>query len=95
MPDVGLLLPGKPADIVILDPDQLKNSSDLTGNPFFVERGGGQMLVQRTDGIIRHVLIGGKIAFWYDSASKQGRVSAELGQKKFGRLLRRVQTQAP
>ena len=80
--DVGTLLPGKQADIVILDPEKLRSG---LGDPieYRDQRLGGFMrMVRRSDGVVREVIIGGKIAF------EQGAFAPTLGKERFGRLLR-------
>jgi N-acyl-D-aspartate/D-glutamate deacylase len=80
--DAGSLLKGDRADVVIVDPEKLKTN---LGSPIedYDERLGGVMrLVKRTDGIVRHVFINGEEVF------NENGFHAELGKRKFGRLLR-------
>lgn len=86
LPDVGLLLTGRTADITIIDPNLLNSDILLNNEPMFVERGGANILVRRTDGIVKKVFINGKLAF--DSNTEE-KFSPSFGKEKFGRLLKR------
>ncbi|MBX3415651.1 MAG: amidohydrolase family protein [Pirellulales bacterium] len=80
--DTGTLVPGKHADVAVIDPIQLKTglSEPLEINdPRFH---GAMRMVKRSDGVVRQVLVGGKIAF------ENGNFADDFGQTKYGRLLR-------
>lgn len=80
--DTGTLLPGKHADVAVIDPEKLKTglSEPLEVNdPRFH---GAMRMVKRSDGVVRHVLVGGKVAF------EDGAFADDFGQTKYGRLLR-------
>lgn len=81
--DAGVIAPGRRADITILRPERLH---DRLGDPVEysdTRLGGSMRLVKRSDGVIRNVIIGGKVA--YD----QGKFAPDFGKKKYGQLLRR------
>lgn len=84
--DAGTLVPGKRADIVVLDPQKLK-STHLGGyaEASFEAMGGMNRVVNRHDGIVRATIINGNVAFEGDVAA------ADLGQaRRYGRFLRRT-----
>ena len=83
--EIGKLLPGRQADIVVLDPQALRRA-DLGqyAEAAFDELGGLRRVVNRNDGIIKATLINGQVA-WADDAP-----SPDLGKARhFGRFLRR------
>ncbi len=80
--DAGSLTKGKRADVVIIDPEKLKTNLGSPIEDYDSRLGGAMRLVKRSDGIVRHVLIGGEEVF-----NEKG-FHQQLGQKKFGRLLR-------
>ncbi|MEW6735888.1 MAG: amidohydrolase family protein [Acidobacteriota bacterium] len=80
--EVGTLLPGKQADIVIINPEKLRSG---LGDPieYQDERLDGFMrMVRRSNGIVQQVLISGKVAF------ERGEFTRKFGRERFGRLLR-------
>lgn len=80
--DTGTLEPGKTADVAVIDPEKLKTglSEPLEVNdPRFH---GAMRMVKRSDGVVRNVLVGGKVAF------EDGKFAEDFGKKKYGRLLR-------
>ncbi len=79
--DTGTLRPGDWADLVVIDPQQLRTG---LGEPVehFDDRLGTMRMVKRSDGVVRQVLVGGRLAF------ERGKFVPEFGQQRFGRLLR-------
>lgn len=80
--DTGILQPGKYADVVVIDPVALKTG---LAEPLEVKDPrfhGAMRMVKRSDGVVRNVLVGGKIAF------EDATFADDFGQKKYGRLLR-------
>lgn len=77
--DAGHLAPGKRADLVILNPDQLDDRvHDYHREPFL---GGHSRLVNRNDAAVDTVIINGRIA-WRNQT-----FSPDFGQTRFGRFL--------
>lgn len=80
--DAGKLVPGKRADVVVVDPERLTDALDVAQEapmPFF---DGFVRLVNQNAGAVRAVLVGGR------EAVKDGEPVAELGSTRFGRFLR-------
>jgi len=84
--DVGEVAEGTRADLVIIDPEKLRTG--LSADPI-EERPklmlGDMRLVRRSDGVVRHVFIGGRQAFSADAG-----FDPALGVEPFGTLLRRL-----
>ena len=80
--DTGILQAGRPADIMILDPQAL--ATDLTGpQETRDERFAGNMrMVCESGNAVRQVIVGGQIV------RDNGNPHPELEKKRFGRLLR-------
>jgi N-acyl-D-aspartate/D-glutamate deacylase len=82
--DAGTLAPGRPADLLVVDPTQLDerveriHEAPMTGFP------GLQRYVRRNEGVVRTVLVNGHEA-WRDDAPGAG-----LGELAMGRLRRPV-----
>lgn len=79
---IGTIAKGKQADIAVIDPTKL--SSNL-GAPVEHkdDRVGHMRVVKRSDGVVKQVVVNGKMAF------DDGAFSPTLGTERFGRLLRR------
>ncbi len=80
--DAGLLKTGARADVIVVDPAKLR---DGLGPPIehYDERLHGAMrMVKRSDGVVRQVFVGGRLAF------ENGHFVPEFGRERFGRLLR-------
>ncbi|HEY2838907.1 MAG TPA: amidohydrolase family protein [Pirellulales bacterium] len=79
--ETGSIRPGDWADVVVIDPEKLRAG---LGEPVehTDERIGTMRMVKRTDGVVRQVLVGGRVAF------DGGKFAPEFGQERFGRLLR-------
>lgn len=80
--DTGKLAEGKPADVLVLDPEGLKH--DLTGpqettDPRFDN---AMRMISGSGRAVRQVIVGGNVAM------DQGQPHPELGKRAFGRLLR-------
>lgn len=79
--DTGTLRPGATADVAVVDPAKLP-----TGLSDPIEhhdpRLGTMRMVKRSDGVVRQVLIGGRVAF------ENGQFTPGYGQERYGRLLR-------
>ena len=81
--DRGTIYEGDVADLILVDPQAL-NGYDGEANiqRIYREEYEHEQLVNRSEGVVDLVLIGGKVA------SKQGDFSDELGQEKMGSLLK-------
>lgn len=80
--DAGRLEPGARADLVLIDPERLRawNPED-TYRYHWRECFAHHQIVNRPDGIVTGVMIGGRMA-WQDGAYR-----AEFGQQRYGRVL--------
>lgn len=80
--NAGLLRPGAQADLVVVDPEALR-AYDSDGGIRYLWRDIFQahQLVNRSDGVIVHVMIGGKLA-WRDGAYTRSH-----GRERMGRVL--------
>ncbi len=83
--DVGVLERGRPADVTIIDPEALRGH-DGEGSVIenYRESFEHHQLVNRSDGVVSLVVIGGKVA-WEGTDFTDA-----LGKVKMGRALRRV-----
>jgi N-acyl-D-aspartate/D-glutamate deacylase len=81
--DIGLLEPGSRADLAVIDPTALA-AYEPESNVTRLHRAdlGQDQLVNRSDGVVRWVVIGGEVA-WSDDAA-----SPTLGQRALGTCLR-------
>ncbi len=80
--DTGTVKKGAAADVIVVDPEKLRTG---LGEPieFYDERLHGAMrMVKRSDGVVRQVFVGGRLAF------ENAQFVPEFGREKFGRLLR-------
>jgi N-acyl-D-aspartate/D-glutamate deacylase len=82
--DGGTLAPGRPADLVVVDPDQLDGRLEAIHEAPMAGFPGLQRYVRRNEGAVRSVLVGGHVA-WQDD-----RPGAGLGEIAMGRLRRPV-----
>ena len=81
----GTIYEGDVADLILLDPQQLQNyDGEKNIQRIYREEFQHEQLVNRSDGVVPLVLIGGKIA-WQDN-----QFHPELGKTKYGRLLKPV-----
>ena len=82
--DVGRIDPGVQADIVLINPEQLKNHDMNAGRRrIFNEIFEHDVLVNRSDGVVEQVYING-VRVWEDAS----RYTEVLGTKTLGRALR-------
>ncbi|HEX4895076.1 MAG TPA: amidohydrolase family protein [Solimonas sp.] len=80
--DCGLLRPGAAADLVVIDPQALQRyEPDASVRYVYREAFEHHQLVNRPDGVVRQVLIGGRLAW-----SGEGYTEA-YGRERFGRVL--------
>jgi N-acyl-D-aspartate/D-glutamate deacylase len=82
--DGGTLAPGRPADLVVVDPDQLDGRLEAIHEAPMAGFPGLQRYVRRNEGAVRSVLVGGHVA-WQDDRPGTG-----LGEIAMGRLRRPV-----
>ncbi len=88
--DVGVLEPGARADLVVVDPAALQRyDSDAGVQYLYREAFSHHQLVNRSDGVVRHTIISGKLAW------SEGAYVPTFGQQRFGELLRHQAYQAP
>lgn len=81
--DCGHIAEGKVADINILDPSKLDNVTEEVSEAPIAEFGDYPRLVNRCDGVVSHVLVGGEMIY------RDGDFSPGYGVKKrVGRFLR-------
>lgn len=80
--DVGTIRSGARADVVVLDPGKLSSGLSAPIENCDPRLSGAMRLVKRSDGVVRHVLVGGETVF------SSGEFAPDLHQRKFGRLLR-------
>lgn len=86
---VGVLRPGAQADITVVDPAALARYDAEAGVRYlYRESFEHHQLVNRSDGVVRHVMIGGRLA-WQDGA-----YVADFGRTRFGRVLRHASHEA-
>jgi N-acyl-D-aspartate/D-glutamate deacylase len=82
--DGGTLAPGRPADLVVVDPTQLDDRLEAIHEAPMAGFPGLQRYVRRNEGAVRSVLVGGHLA-WHDDAPGAG-----LGEVAMGQLRRPV-----
>jgi len=80
--DAGFLRPRDRADVVVIDPEQLKTGLGPPIEHYDPRLDGAMRMVKRTDGVVRQVLVGGRVAF------DDCKFVPEFGRERFGRLLR-------
>ncbi len=84
--DVGVLRVGAQADIVVIDPQALRRyDPEAAVRYIWREVFSHHQLVNRPEGVVTHVMIGGRMA-WRDGA-----YTAAYGRERFGRVLRHVE----
>ena len=80
--DAGLIRPGERADVVVIDPEKLRTGLGPPMEHYDERLCGAMRMVKRSDGVVRQVLVGGRMAF------ENARFAPEFGQERFGQLLR-------
>jgi N-acyl-D-aspartate/D-glutamate deacylase len=80
--DAGSLAAGAWADVAIVDPEKLKTGLSDPIEQYDPRLSGAMRMVKRSDGVVRQVLIGGRVAF--DNAQ----FADDFGKQRYGRLLR-------
>lgn len=80
--DAGTLSQGAIADLVVIDPERLRTGLGEPVELVDPRLGGIMRMVKRSEGVVRQVVIGGRVAF------EAGRFAAGYGETRFGRLLR-------
>ena len=85
--DCGYLAKGKIADLVIIDPSKFKNIDEHVELDFIAEFGNYERLVNRNEGLVSRVIVGGKTIYVndafvhdYGKATKYGRFLERLSQ---------------
>ena len=82
--DGGTLAPGRPADVVVVDPDRLDDRVEEMHEAPMAGLDGYVRYVRRNPGAVRSVLVNGDLA-WHDDAPGDG-----LGERAFGDLRRPI-----
>jgi len=80
--DAGSLAPGAWADVAVIDPEKLKTGLSDPIEQYDPRLGGAMRMVKRSDGVVRQVLVGGRVAF------EDGQFADDFGRQRYGRLLR-------
>jgi N-acyl-D-aspartate/D-glutamate deacylase len=80
--DAGYLRPQAWADVIVIDPAQLKSGLGPPIEHYDPRLDGAMRMVKRSDGVVRQVMVGGRLAF------ENGAFVPEFGNQRFGRLLR-------
>ena len=87
--DGGTIYPGDVADLILIDPVQLATyNGEQSVARVYREEFQAQQLVNRSDGVVNLVMIGGQTAY------ENNAFSSTLGAQPMGRLLRSVATAA-
>ena len=83
--DCGYLAKGKMADLVIIDPKKFENITENVEIAIIQEFGNHERLVNRNEGVVSRVMVGGKTIF------KNEKFVANYGEsKKYGRFLEKT-----
>jgi N-acyl-D-aspartate/D-glutamate deacylase len=80
--DAGSIKPGAWADVIVVDPEKLKTGLGPPIEHYDERLHGAMRMVKRSDGVVRQVFVGGRLAF------ENGGFVREFGRERFGRLLR-------
>ena len=83
--DCGYLAKGKIADLVILDPEKFNNITENVEIELIKEFGNHERLVNRNEGVVSRVMVGGKTIF-----ENEEFVTGYGESKKYGRFVERV-----
>ena len=83
--DCGYLAKGKMADLVLIDPKNFKNITEDVEMEHIQEFGNHERLVNRNEGVVSRVLVGGKTIF------KNEEFVADYGKsRKYGRFIEKI-----
>lgn len=80
--NTGSLTVGDKADVVVINPNKLQTNLGAPIEDYDERLKGAYRMVKRSDGIVKHVLVGGEEIFNEEGFAK------DLGQKKYGKLLK-------
>ena len=80
--DAGLLQSNARADVIVIDPEQLRTGLGPPIEHYDPRLDGAMRMVKRSDGVVRQVFIGGRLAF------ENAQYVPEFGRERFGSLLR-------
>ena len=80
--EAGTVAKGAIADVVVIDPERLQAGLGEPVELVDPRLDGNMRMVKRSDGVVRQVVIGGRVAF------DEGRFAPGYGETRFGRLLR-------
>jgi N-acyl-D-aspartate/D-glutamate deacylase len=80
--DAGRLEPGARADLVVIDPEALRRwDPEQTYRHVWRECFEHRQIVNRPEGVVRQVMIGGRLAW------NEGQATERYGLERFGRVL--------
>jgi N-acyl-D-aspartate/D-glutamate deacylase len=80
--DTGTVKQGGWADVIVVDPLKLRTGLGPPIEHYDGRLHGAMRMVKRSDGVVRQVFVGGRLAF------EKGQFVPEFGRDRFGRLLR-------
>ena len=81
----GTIYVGDAADLILIDPDKLmSHDGEACVQRRYREEFNHEQLVNRPEGVVTSVVIGGKVAWQNDKPTEA------LGKEAFGRLLKRA-----
>ena len=80
--ETGSIRSGDWADLVVIDPEKLKTGLGAPIEHYDPRLEGAMRMVKRSDGVVRNVFVGGRLAF------EDGQFSENFGKERFGRLLK-------
>jgi N-acyl-D-aspartate/D-glutamate deacylase len=80
--DTGTVRSGAPADVIVVDPVKLRTGLSEPIESYDERLHGAMRMVKRSDGVVKQVFVGGRLAF------EDAKFVPQFGQEKFGRLLR-------
>ena len=83
--DCGSLAKGKVADLVIIDPEKFQNIKEEVELDTIEEFGNYERLVNRNEGVVSMVMVGGKTIF-----EQEKFVESYAQSEKYGRFLEKV-----
>ena len=70
--------------MAVIDPEKLKTGLGDPIEQYDPRLAGAMRMVKRSDGVVRQVLIGGRVAF------EDAQFAGDYGTQRYGRLLRSV-----